>query len=74
MFHGTTLCLNPDRTRTKETDDMAERLKGKRIAIIATDMVERAELVEPRAALDKAGALDRAHLTRARFDSDCQPP
>jgi protease I len=35
---------------------MAERLKGKRIAIIATDMVERAELVEPRAALDKAGA------------------
>lgn len=35
---------------------MAERLKGTRIAIIATDMVERAELVEPRAALDEAGA------------------
>jgi len=35
---------------------MAERLKGKRIAIIATDMVERVELVEPRAVLDEAGA------------------
>jgi protease I len=35
---------------------MAERLEGKRIAIIATDMVERVELVEPRAALAKAGA------------------
>jgi protease I len=36
---------------------MAERLKGKRIAIVATDMVERAELVKPRAALDESGAL-----------------
>ena len=36
---------------------MTERLNGKRIAIIATDMVERAELVEPRAALDTAGAV-----------------
>jgi len=35
---------------------MTERLNGKRIAIIATDMVERVELVEPRAALDEAGA------------------
>jgi protease I len=36
---------------------MAEQtLKGKRIAIIAADMVERVELVEPRKALEEAGA------------------
>jgi len=36
---------------------MAEQtLKGKRIAILAADMVERVELVEPRKALDEAGA------------------
>jgi deglycase len=33
-----------------------EALKGKRIAIIAADMVERIELVEPRQALEAAGA------------------
>jgi protease I len=31
-------------------------LSGMRIAILATDMVEEAELVEPRAALEEAGA------------------
>ena len=36
---------------------MAEqKLQGKKIAIIAADMVERVELVEPRKALEKAGA------------------
>jgi protease I len=35
---------------------MSDRLKGKRIAILAADMVERAELVEPREALEDAGA------------------
>jgi protease I len=36
---------------------MAEqKLKGKKIAIIAADMVERVELVEPRKALEQAGA------------------
>jgi protease I len=36
---------------------MAEqKLAGKKVAIIAADMVERVELVEPRKALDKAGA------------------
>jgi len=36
---------------------MAEqKLKGKKIAIIAADMVERIELVEPRKALEQAGA------------------
>ena len=36
---------------------MAEqRLQGKRVAILATDGVEQVELVEPRKALDEAGA------------------
>ena len=36
---------------------MAEqKLKGKNVAIIAADMVEQVELVEPRKALDDAGA------------------
>ena len=36
---------------------MAEqKLKGKKVAIIAADMVERVELVEPRKALEEAGA------------------
>ena len=36
---------------------MAEKkLDGKRVAIVATDMVEQVELVEPRKALDEAGA------------------
>jgi protease I len=35
---------------------MADELKRKRVAIVATDMVEQVELVEPRKALDKAGA------------------
>src|SRR5919201_6334735 len=33
-----------------------ETLAGKRIAIIAADMVEQVELVEPRKALEAAGA------------------
>jgi protease I len=32
------------------------KLNGKRVAIIAADMVEQVELVEPRKALDEAGA------------------
>jgi protease I len=35
---------------------MAASLKGKKVAIIAADMVERVELVEPRKALEDAGA------------------
>jgi protease I len=35
---------------------MATTLNGKRVAIVATDMVEEAELVEPRKALEDAGA------------------
>jgi protease I len=35
---------------------MAERLNGRRVAILATDGVERVELEQPRQALDRAGA------------------
>jgi deglycase len=35
---------------------VADELNGKRIAIVATDMVEQVELIEPRKALDEAGA------------------
>jgi protease I len=35
---------------------MADELNGKRVAIVATDMVEQVELLEPRKALDEAGA------------------
>jgi protease I len=35
---------------------MADELKGKRVAILAADMVERVELIEPRKALEDAGA------------------
>lgn len=35
---------------------MASSLKGKKIAILATDGFEQAELTEPRKALDEAGA------------------
>src|SRR3954469_4673421 len=33
-----------------------QKLQGKRVAIVAADMVERVELVEPRKALEEAGA------------------
>lgn len=35
---------------------MSQKLSGMRIAILATDMVEEIELVEPRVALERAGA------------------
>jgi protease I len=35
---------------------MAEKLKGKKVAILAADMFERVELEEPRKALEQAGA------------------
>jgi hypothetical protein len=34
----------------------AQQLRGKRVAILATDGVEATELTEPRKALDEAGA------------------
>jgi protease I len=38
---------------------MEKRLNGRRVAILATDGVERSELIEPRKALDDAGATTR---------------
>ena len=35
---------------------MSQRLEGFRVAILATDLFEESELVEPRKALDEAGA------------------
>lgn len=35
---------------------MSERLEGFRVAILATDLFEESELIEPRKALDEAGA------------------
>ena len=35
---------------------MADELKGKKVAFLATDMVEQVELTEPWKALEKAGA------------------
>jgi protease I len=36
---------------------MSETLKGKKVAILVADGFEQAELIEPREALDKAGAI-----------------
>ncbi|MDQ3908394.1 MAG: type 1 glutamine amidotransferase [Acidobacteriota bacterium] len=38
---------------------MAERLNGRRVAILVTDGIEQAELDEPRKPLDEAGAATR---------------
>src|SRR3954447_21715442 len=46
-----------EETYVKRGSNMADaQLQGKRIAIIAADMVEQVELVEPRKALEAAGA------------------
>jgi protease I len=42
--------------RTKLEETMASQLTGKKIAFLATDGFEQAELFEPRKALDEAGA------------------
>src|SRR5919108_3340472 len=52
----TTLGSAEARTEANEGGPMANELKGKRVAIVATDMVEQVELLEPRKALDEAGA------------------
>jgi protease I len=39
-----------------EDQTMSERLEGFRVAILATDLFEESELIEPRKALDEAGA------------------
>ena len=49
------------------------KLKGKRIAIIAADMVEQVELVEPRKALEAGRRRDRADLDGARLHPGLRP-
>lgn len=46
---------------------MEQGLKGRKVAILATDGVEQVELEEPRRALDAAGAL--THLISPKQDS-----
>ena len=51
--------LSPERIRsgtTREVEDMAGELKGKRIAVLATNGVEDSELREPHKAVTDAGA------------------
>src|SRR6201999_1382734 len=53
---------------------MANELQGRRVAILATDGVERVELEQPREALDRAGAsttllsIKRGELAARRYD------
>jgi protease I len=50
----------PSRLTDQEFFSMAANtLSGKRVAILATDGVEQIELIEPRKALDAAGALTK---------------
>ena len=41
---------------------MAQTLDGKKIAIIATDGVEQVELIEPRKAVEGAGAATESQI------------
>jgi hypothetical protein len=47
---------NREPVEREEATLMSERLKGRKVAILAEDMVDRAELVEPRKALEAEGA------------------
>ena len=44
------------------------RLKGKKIAILATDGFEQSELLEPRQALDQEVVVDRGLVTSRKPD------
>src|SRR5258708_7791735 len=54
--------MHPNAYRRKS---MAENLNGLRVAIIATDYFEQAELQKPRQALDDAGAETRILAPKA---------
>ena len=51
-----------------------DELKGKKIAILATEGVEQVELTEPRKALEEAGATHGADLAREGRDPGLRPP
>ncbi len=49
-------CCSADPTSRGDKIEISTKLNGKRVAILATDGVEQVELLEPRKALDEAGA------------------
>ena len=55
---------------------MANRLEGKKVAILAADGVERVELVEPRDAVEREGAatellsLEAGEIQSVNHDSE----
>ena len=51
-----------------------QTLQGKKIAILATDGVEQVELIEPRKALEEAGAKTELVSLDGRRDPGLQPP
>lgn len=56
MFRFNRLAVSPGVTRTGGIPIRDVSLRGKKVAIIAADMVEEVELIEPRRALEDAGA------------------
>ena len=53
---------------------MASTLQGKRIAFLAADGVEEVEYVQPREAVENAGATAELVSLEARFHPVLQPP
>src|SRR4029453_16965589 len=67
----------PARAARLDGSDMAEQLRGKRVAILAADGVERVEVEQPRDALQQAGAdIDLLSLQEGEIqarDRDLEP-
>jgi protease I len=67
----------PARAARLDGSDMAEQLRGKRVAILAADGVERVEVEQPRDALQQAGAdIDLLSLQEGEIqarDHDLEP-
>jgi putative intracellular protease/amidase len=53
---------------------MTDQLSGKRVAVLATEGVEQAELLEPVKALKDAGREGRGHLSRREAFPGVQGP
>ena len=65
----------PLRRRQRATKGvlMADKLQGKRVAFLATDMVEQVELTEPWKAVERGRRHARADLARGGRDPGLQP-
>ncbi len=50
------VAIRPERVNVLQEEEMNENLRGKRIAILATQGFEQSELMEPKKALEQAGA------------------